>query len=221
MSTRKAGHGWRVRGAAFLGVAAFWLLGKTWRMRYVHREALANARERHEPVVFVIWHGQLLLGVWAHRSESVAALISEHGDGEIIARIARALGFRTVRGSSSRGANRALVGLVKELKDGFDVAITPDGPRGPNHAFAAGALLVAQRSGRPILPVGVHVSRAWHMKSWDRFTIPKPFAIVTVAYGELMHAPEGTPTDLSNETTPFQQALDSAVELAERTARKS
>ena len=111
-------------------------------------------------------------------------LISEHGDGEIIARIARHFGFRTIRGSTSRGAARALLELVREVQGGNELAITPDGPRGPAKSFAPGAVIVAQRSGSPIVPAVVHVPFAWRLKSWDRFVVPKPFAKITVAYGE-------------------------------------
>ena len=114
----------------------------------------------------------------------MSVLISEHGDGEIIARVAMDLGYRTVRGSTSRGAARALLGLVRELQDGHDLAITPDGPRGPAKSYAPGTLIVAQRSGAPIVPVVVSTNWAWRLKSWDGFVIPRPFARVTVAYGE-------------------------------------
>lgn len=159
-------------------------LGSTWRFRVVNGEALDQFRARNETVVFSLWHGQMLPLLFHHRGQGVSVLISEHGDGEIIARIAQRLGYRTVRGSTSRGAARALLGLVRELEDGHDLAITPDGPRGPAKSYAPGPLIVAQRSGRPILPTVVSVSAAWHLKSWDRFMIPKPFARVTVAYGD-------------------------------------
>lgn len=204
----------RTRWTARLGTALVRLLARTWRVRYVHDAALNEARRRREPVMFVIWHGQLLPLLWAHRRRNISVLISEHRDGELIARVAHALGYRTVRGSSTRGANRALVGLARELEAGYDVAITPDGPRGPYHSFAAGTLLVAQRSGRPILPVGAHASRAWQFRSWDRFILPKPFARITVAYGPFLEAPAGSPRALSEQTEPYGAALDAAVAAA-------
>lgn len=205
---------WRTRWAARAGVALVWLLARTWRVRYVNAGPLAEARRRHEPVVIVIWHGQLLSQLWAHRRQNISVLISEHRDGELIARIAQALGYRTVRGSTTRGAGRALIGMGRELEAGFDVGITPDGPRGPYHSFAAGALLVSQRSGRPVVPFGAHASRAWQLKSWDRFTIPKPFARVTIAYGDFLRPPQGSPRDLAAQTPRYQAAMDAAVALA-------
>lgn len=206
----------RTRWTARLGAALVWLIARTWRVRYVQSAAIDEARRRKEPVVFVAWHGQLLPQLWAHRRRNISLLISEHRDGELIARIARALGYRTVRGSSTRGANRALIGLVRELDAGYDVAITPDGPRGPYHSFAPGTLLVAQRSGRPIVPVGAHASRAWQFKSWDRFTLPKPFARITVAYGPFLEPPAGHPRALAELTSAYREALEGAVASAAR-----
>lgn len=210
------GPDWRTRWVARLGVALVWVLARTWRVRYVHAERLSEEARGGGPILYVVWHGQLLPQLWAHRRRNISVLISEHRDGEIIARIARSIGYRTVRGSTTRGANRALVAMVKELEAGYDVAITPDGPRGPNHSFAAGALLVAQRSGRPLAPVGAHASRAWRFRSWDRFLLPKPFARVTIAYGELMPAPEGSPREMAEKTSPYADAIHAAIEAAGR-----
>ena len=113
-------------------------------------------------------------------------LISEHGDGEIAARAAESMGYRTIRGSSRRGAERALLSLAREVEGGSHVAVTPDGPRGPAESFAPGALIAAQRSGAPIVLLRAVVDRAWRLNSWDRFIIPKPFARVTIYVGEPM-----------------------------------
>jgi lysophospholipid acyltransferase (LPLAT)-like uncharacterized protein len=212
MSARTAD--WRTRWTARLGVGLVWLLARTWRVRYVNDTALREARRRREPVLIAIWHGQLLAQLWAHRGQSISVLISDHRDGELIARIAEAMGYRTVRGSTTRGGSRALVAMAQELAAGFDVGVTPDGPRGPYHSFAAGALLVSQRSARPIVPFGAHASRAWHLGSWDRFTIPKPFARVTIAYGDFISPPAGNPRELAAQTERYRAALDAAVARA-------
>ena len=122
--------------------------------------------------------------LYYHRNLQIAVLVSEHGDGEIIARILASFGFRLVRGSSSRGAARALIAVDRELEAGFDVGITPDGPRGPRHSVAPGALLAAHRAGVRIVPLAASASAFWQLGSWDRFMIPKPFARVTIAYGD-------------------------------------
>ncbi len=210
------GADWKTRWTARIGAGLVWLLARTWRVRYVNDAELEEARRQHLPVIYAIWHGQLLPALWSHRGQEISVLISEHRDGEIIARVAHFLGFRTVRGSTTRGATRALIGMVRELDAGYSLAITPDGPKGPHRTFAAGTLLVAQRAGRPILPVGIHASRAWRMKSWDRFVLPKPFARVTVNYEPFMAAPDVNPKALADETPQFQAALDAALAGAEQ-----
>jgi lysophospholipid acyltransferase (LPLAT)-like uncharacterized protein len=145
--------------------------------------------------------------LWQHRSHGVAILISEHGDGEIIARVAEALGYRSVRGSSSRGAERALLGMIREVKEGSEVAITPDGPRGPAQHFAPGAAIIAQRSGAPLLPLTAFADRAWRLKSWDRFLIPKPFARVVVTYGEPWRADGLTAREAATQAPALERML--------------
>src|SRR5258707_3590842 len=122
--------------------------------------------------------------LYFHRNRGIAVLVSEHGDGEIIARILRDFGFRLIRGSTSRGAARALIAVDRELREGFDVGITPDGPRGPRHSVAPGALLAAHRAGAKLMPLAAHASAFWQLGTWDRFIIPKPFARIAVAYGD-------------------------------------
>ena len=168
------------------------ILASTWRYRVRNDDALRRLRAEKRPFIFALWHGQMLPLLYHHRDEGVTILISEHGDGEIIARIAKHFGYRTIRGSTSRGAARALLELVREIKDGNELAITPDGPRGPAKSFAPGTLIVAQRSGAPIVPAVVDVTSAWRLKSWDRFMIPKPFARVTVEYGDLSEVDEAS-----------------------------
>jgi len=159
-------------------------LGSTWRVRYVGREDVDAARfAAGGPVLYALSHGVLLPLVFAHRDRGVRVLISESRDGEIIARIVARLGFVPVRGSSSRGGAEAVIRMAKEARAGWDLAITPDGPRGPRGSVAPGALAIATRGRVPIIPVGVAADRAWRARSWDRFLVPKPFARVYVAYG--------------------------------------
>ena len=178
-----AGLGWRARFSLLLGKGVLHGLARTWRFRVVNQAALTGLRASGRPFIYSLWHGPLLPLLWYHRGSNVAVLISEHSDGELIARAAESLGYRSIRGSTTRGAERALLSLVRELKEGRYVAVTPDGPKGPARRFAPGALIAAQRAGAPILPVAAGADRAWRLRSWDRFMIPKPFARITVAYG--------------------------------------
>lgn len=177
------------RRIVWLARAGVWLvrlLGWTWRVRVSHDDAVRRARDAKRPIVFTLWHGELLPLLYHHRGEGVAVMISEHGDGEIIARIATALGFATVRGSTSRGAARALLAAARVVDEGGELAVTPDGPRGPAKSFAPGPVLIAQRTGAVVIAAAAHASRARRLESWDRFMIPAPFATVRVAYSDAL-----------------------------------
>jgi lysophospholipid acyltransferase (LPLAT)-like uncharacterized protein len=207
----------RERRTARSVAAGIWLirlLAWTWRYRVRDDDELRRLRAAKRPVIFALWHGQMLPLLYHHRDEGVTVLISEHGDGEIIARIARHFGFRTVRGSTSRGAARALLELVREVQGGNELAITPDGPRGPAKSFAPGAVIVAQRSAAPIIPAVVHVSFAWRLGSWDRFIVPKPFAKITVAYGEPIEIDSVNSREAAGNAERVRQAMLAAEQRA-------
>jgi lysophospholipid acyltransferase (LPLAT)-like uncharacterized protein len=190
-----------------LGKVVVRALAVTWRIRVVNRAAIDRLRHAKRPVIFTLWHGEMLSLLWQHRREGITVLISEHGDGEIIARVAESLGFRTVRGSTSRGADRALLGMSRVVESGIDVAFTPDGPRGPAERFAPGALVVAQRTGAPVVTVRVSASRSWRLGSWDRFMIPKPFSTVTIAYGDPVYLSAASPRQAAEEGSRFEALM--------------
>jgi len=174
--------GWKVRLAILLGGALLKVLGRTWRLQIIGRDALASRPEGTDPVVYTLWHGQMLACLYGHRIRT-GVLISEHRDGEIISQIVSMFGAFGIRGSSSRGGTRALLEAVRVARQGVDIAFTPDGPRGPRYSYAPGPLILAHRAGIPIVTITAHADRMWQLRSWDRFEIPKPFARVTVLYG--------------------------------------
>jgi lysophospholipid acyltransferase (LPLAT)-like uncharacterized protein len=204
----------RIAWSARLGLVVIRLLASTWRVRFRNPELLDAARRDTGVAIFALWHGQLLPLLWTHRQRDIAIMVSEHGDGEIITRIAKSLGFRAVRGSTSRGAARALLGGCRELESGHDLAVTPDGPRGPAKSVAPGATVIAQRTGAGIAPVAAHASRAWRLASWDQFMIPKPFARVTVAYASPIYVAADAPRDATQESTTLRAAIERAGEIA-------
>ena len=204
----------KVRWIVRVGTLLVRALASTWRVRIIGDEGLHSERAEGRPVIIAFWHGQMLPLLYQHRGEQVAVVISEHRDGEIIARIAMALGHRTVRGSTTRGAGRALLSMVRQVESGRDIALTPDGPRGPAKSFAPGALIVAQRTGAAIIPATVVARSAWRLKSWDRFMIPRPFTRVVISYGAPAHVQAGDARAASNEAPRFQQLLDDAERAA-------
>jgi lysophospholipid acyltransferase (LPLAT)-like uncharacterized protein len=199
----------RLRWTVRLGAAVIRALASTWRFRVVNLPAVGDARQQGKRLLYTLWHGELLPLLWFHRGMGVAVVISEHRDGEIIARIAETLGYATIRGSSSRGASRALIGLMRELENGRDVAVTPDGPRGPAHVFAPGAAIAAQRTGALVLPTRAFASRAWRLKSWDRFLVPKPFARIDVVYGTPTTVEADSPREAAEQSPRLQRLMDS------------
>lgn len=195
--------------------AAGWLgrglLGSYFPLVRCQREGEENFlqfRTRKEPIIFVFWHGQLLPLVHYHRNEGVVVLVSDHSDGEYITRVILRHGFGAARGSSTRGGVKGLKGIVRDIRSGRDLAFTPDGPRGPRQVFKWGALVAAQLSGAPVIPLAVGANRAWYLNSWDRFMIPKPFSNLRIRYG----TPHWVPRD-SGEEDLKKIALDIQEEL--------
>lgn len=199
---------------ARIGTVLLRALAFTWRIRVVNGDVVRTLNQKRQPFMYVLWHGQLLPLLWTHRNRQIAVMISEHRDGELIARVATAIGFRLIRGSTSRGAARALLGACRELESGFDIAVTPDGPRGPAGSVAPGALVISQRTGAPMVPVAASASSAWRLRSWDRFMIPKPFARLIVAYGEPIRSTADSARDASEDAAGLRVAIDGAVETA-------
>jgi lysophospholipid acyltransferase (LPLAT)-like uncharacterized protein len=159
------------------------LIAGSWRISTQHEERWRSLYEARRPIVYLLWHEALLPLLWHHRRQGVVIVVSENRDGQYLSDFARVLGYRSVRGSSSRGAARALLGAVRELQSGCSVAFTPDGPRGPRRELKPGVVAAAQRGGGVIVPVHARADRAWRLDSWDQFLIPKPGARVTVTYG--------------------------------------
>jgi lysophospholipid acyltransferase (LPLAT)-like uncharacterized protein len=213
MTARRAG-GARVRWISFLGVGVLRLLALTWRVRFVNDAVVRDLRARRQPFIHVLWHGQLLPLLWTHRGRGISLMISEHRDGEIIARVAMALGFRTVRGSTSRGAARALLGASQALESGCDIAVTVDGPRGPAGVVAPGAPVISHRTGAPMVPTAASASRAWRLRSWDRFLVPKPFARIVVAYGEPIIVRAESARDASEQVDDVARGINTASDVA-------
>lgn len=149
------------------------------------------------PAVLAVWHGRMLaaMPLTHHRGRGMTVLVSPSGDGDLVLGALSHFGYRVVRGSTSRRGARALRDLGTALAAGQKVVLTPDGPRGPMHSMNVGSAWLARAAGVPILPVGIAVDRAWQLRSWDRFTIPKPFARLLVCHGE----PLAVPVDASDQ----------------------
>lgn len=184
----------RFGAAGILGMGLVGGLFTTTRATREGADHYLRFRRAGKNLIFVFWHGQLLPLIHYHRHEGVVVLVSEHADGEYVTRIIRRHGFETARGSSTRGGTRGLRQLVRAARTGRDLAITPDGPRGPARVFKPGALIAARMTGLPVVPVSVAASSAWHFESWDSFMVPRPLARIRIVYGE----PEWVPREMDD-----------------------
>ncbi|MEW5803621.1 MAG: lysophospholipid acyltransferase family protein [bacterium] len=160
----------------WLGAWLIRFLGLTIRQEWIGREKVHALWRRGQSVIYVFWHGRLLMMPLICRGRRAGVMISHHRDGELITRIIRRFGYYSVRGSSSRDGMAALRRLSREMKAGSDAAIAPDGPRGPRYQAQSGAVLLARLTGCPLIPVAFGTSRGKFLSSWDRFLIPYPFS---------------------------------------------
>lgn len=202
------GQAWVLRGVLRL-------LAATWRVRVIGDEHLEAARRGGRGFVFALWHGSLVPLLWHHRGQGVTLLVSQHADGEVLARAARGLGYATVRGSSTRGGLSGLRAAVRALRAGGTVAITPDGPRGPARVVKPGALAAGRQAGVGIVPVAAGASSAWSAASWDAMIVPRPFARITIAYGPMLRPSDADPPEAARD---LADRLNDAARAAQAAA---
>jgi len=170
----------------FFAYGLFQFVRLTMRSEEINTEVLKPFCKKNdeEPVIIAYWHGRLLVTPFLTLKRRVTTLVSRHRDGELISRAGRFFPIEFIRGSTTRGGPQALRELVKAIQRGSHVAITPDGPRGPRHLVQSGVIMLALRTGRPIVPVTFNVSKKKVFKSWDRFLFPYPFCRAVVVWGE-------------------------------------
>jgi lysophospholipid acyltransferase (LPLAT)-like uncharacterized protein len=179
----RARYPWWMEPAAWLGALLARALGATWRVREQRDPEYDAGRARGERFLYCFWHARLFPLVYLRRNERIAVLVSRHRDGQLITRIIEHLGFTSARGSSTRGGEAGVRELLVAARDGRELAITPDGPRGPAESLKDGLAYVAARSGLRVVTIATSARDAWVFRSWDRFRVPKPFALVHVRYG--------------------------------------
>ncbi len=200
--------------AAALGPVALRAWFATIRLRwYGGSHVHPDPRERGG-AIYVMWHHRLLCFAYTHARFGSRVLISQSGDGEILAGVMARLGFSPIRGSSRRGGREAMRALLAEASSGYDFGITPDGPKGPSGVFKVGAVYLASRSGLPIVPITVSYRRCWQLQSWDRFQLPWPFTRGVIHAG----APVAVPPDLDDaDLEAWRLLLEETLESHTRT----
>ena len=159
-------------------------LCKTLRIQTIGSESINSFIKEKGNFVLAFWHGTMVIPWFAHRNLNLLAIISQSKDGDLLAKILRKWKYKVVRGSSSKGGEVALQIMIDHAKHECAVAITPDGPRGPNFKMKAGAVITAKKSGVPLVLVGVGYKSKTKLHSWDNFEVPLPFSKVQLVYSE-------------------------------------
>ena len=194
------------------------LLRRTVRLRHHGDEVMRGWEQRNERFILAFWHRHLLLMPYAYRGRGISVLVSQSRDGELIARTVARLGIDSSRGSSSRGGVAGMRTLLRKGVEGYDLAFTPDGPRGPAGEVQPGVILAAAATGFPIQPVAVAATRAKRLRSWDRFLVPLPFSTVHFAYGEPLRVERRG--DLEAAAIELKRRLEATEGEAERLAEE-
>jgi lysophospholipid acyltransferase (LPLAT)-like uncharacterized protein len=216
----KIRHPLLIRVLSFVIAWVIWFWIGTLRYRYrplgpnfdPHRRGL---RRRY---IYAFWHEYMLLPACHYARPDIYVLISQHADGQLIADVCRHLGFRTVRGSTTRGGPEAVRQMMR-LGRVAHLAITPDGPRGPRRQVQQGLVYLAARTGMAIVPVGIAFSKAWRMRSWDRFALPKPWSSAVCVTAEPIEVPSDADRTLLQEyVARVENTMQRVTELAERWA---
>jgi len=199
----------------FFGYWLIRLIGPTLRV-CMSREDDSQQTFCQRPLIGSFWHSCIIPATYLFRGCGIRVMSSNSYDGEYMGRIIHRFGFVAVKGSSTRNAVRALLGLRRALGDGWTVAFTLDGPRGPRHQVKPGPVALARSSGVAISPFHAAVDKAWVLKTWDRLMIPKPFSRVLLRCATLIRIPEhASEEDLERYTAELQSSLNRVVQFAE------
>lgn len=200
--------------------AVLWLLSRTLRVDVEGLEGVRERWSRGARVVMTFWHGRQLLVAIAFPEIPQARpciMVSHHRDGEIATEMLRRWGVATVRGSTTRGAVSGLRALLKAHRDGHDITMAPDGPRGPRCVVKPGIVHVAKSMSGELFPVGAAGSRVWRLRNWDRMIIPKPFSRLLLLVGDPVPVPrEASAEDVADACVAVERALNELSDEAER-----
>ena len=187
-------------------------LAATMKLEFLHEERVRPFWEKDEKFIAAFWHNRLLLMGYSYHGKGIKILISQHKDGELIARVMEIFGFGTVRGSSTRGGAAAMREMVRAAKDS-DIGITPDGPRGPKYVVQEGVIALARLTGKPILPLTFGSSKKKVFASWDAFNLPYPFSRGVFMWGEPIYV--GKDDDMEEKRKELELKLWEMTEFVD------
>jgi lysophospholipid acyltransferase (LPLAT)-like uncharacterized protein len=215
----KIRHPWLIKALGFAGawMVRLWITTLRYRHYAIGSSALPDHPQLRSRYIYAFWHENMLLPAYHCARPDVSVLISQHADGELIATVCQELGFRVIRGSSTRGGTEALRQMLRAARRGAHLALTPDGPRGPRRQVQAGVIYLAAKTGLPIIASGIGFQNPWRLRSWDRFVLPRPWCRATLVTAD----PIAIPADLDTEGLEhYRQLVEEALRKVSETAER-
>ena len=199
----------------WIGYIAVWLIGSTLRLS-LHIEEGGPPQMQTRPLILCFWHRAIFPATWSFRHQQIGVFSSISFDGEYTARIISRFGYVPIRGSSTRGGVRAFIASRKRLSRGLTVAATTDGPRGPVYVAKPGPVLLASKSGVPIVAFHIALENPWLLNSWDKLMIPKPFSRALLCMSRMLIVPQKlTEAELDALHAELQRAQERVRDFAE------
>jgi lysophospholipid acyltransferase (LPLAT)-like uncharacterized protein len=202
-----------IRAADLAFYFAIRVIGATIRYRTEGWEHFEHVEKEDRIPIYTFWHDRIFAGTYFFRNSGIVVMSSISKDGEYTSRVIKRLGYGSIRGSSTRGGVGALVEMIRLMRSGIPMAFSPDGPRGPRYVAKSGPVMLAKKTGNPIVPFVVECRSYWTIGSWDRMQIPKPFTRANVIVNPPIYVePEASDEEIEQKLAELQRSLDELVE---------
>jgi len=206
-----------IRLADLVFFALISLIGKTVRVEIEGWENFEKIQRGGKIPIYTFWHDRIFLGTYFFRKRGIMVMSSQSFDSEYTARVIQRFGYGTIKGSSTRGAVRALTKMIRLMRQGLPMGFTLDGPKGPRYVAKSGACFLAKKTGNPIMPFLLEPKSFWTIKSWDKMQIPKPFTRAKLFIAEPIYvSKDADDKEIENKRRELQSKLDELVAFGEQ-----
>ena len=210
----------RLAGIVFFGFIK--VLGMMTRFEVRGMEHLEAIEAAGKLPILCFWHDRILLSTYFFRKRGVLVMSSQSFDAEYTARAIQRFGYGVIKGSSTRGGSRGLIEMIRAMRSGYPTGFSIDGPRGPRYEAKPGPVILAKKTGDPILPFVIEPQGFWTVKSWDRMHIPRPFTKAVVIISDPIYVDENADeTDAESKFRELQMSLDDLTEQGKEWSRRT